>query len=273
MYLKVSTADSQNQFFLTLFLLLDQVIKIYPRMLFRDHIPFLLFHCLSNSVSISLKHLLKNLPYNCTKITWVWAILFIPPPFLYLKRVFPCVTRPSHSLAQNPTWPSTHLKNGHNSCVDKHGSIWAVTGLFFSCISVPIPIHQCSCFTGFPLVSHMVPTDRECFWWLCWWVSKWPHGLHGRNEFSGLGEFSSGKMLHLDDMVFFLALPDLSLADVLHEVTSSHFQSVNLSRENCSGEPQRFCLCYSGWETSRVKTRDTVSLEGISAIWCKQGWG
>lgn len=242
-------------------------------MLFRGHIPFLLFHCLSNSVCISLKHLLKNLPFNYTKITWVRAILFIPPPFLYLKRVFPCVTRPSHSLAQNPTWPSTHLKNDHNSWVDKHGSIWAVTGLFFSCISVPIPIHQCSCFTGFPLVSHTVPTDRECFWWLCWWVSKWSHGLHGRNEFSGLGEFSSGKMLHLDDMVFFLALPELSLADVLHEVTSSHFQSVNLSRENCSGEPQRFCLCYSGWETSRVKTRDTVSLEGISAIWCKQGWG
>lgn len=83
--------------------------------------------------------------------------------YIWREYLFPCVTRPSHSLAQKPTWPSTHLKNDHNSCVDKHGSIWAVTGFFFSCISVPIPIHQCSCFTGFPLVSHTVPTDRECF--------------------------------------------------------------------------------------------------------------
>lgn len=59
----------------------------------------------------------------------------------------------------------------------------------------------------------------------------------GRNEFSRLGEFSSGKMLHLEDMVFFLALPELSLADVLHEVALSHFEHVNLNRANCSSEP------------------------------------
>lgn len=171
MYLKVSTVDSQNEFFLTLFFLLGQAIKIYPRMLFRGHIPFLLFHCLSNSVYLSLKHFLKNLPYKYTNITWVQATLISllnhvnlvyppPPPFLYLKRVFPCVTRLSHSLAQNHMWPSTNFKNDQNSWVDKQGSIWAATGLFFSCISVPIPIHQCSCFAGFPLVfAH--GTDRQ----------------------------------------------------------------------------------------------------------------
>lgn len=142
-----------------------------------------------------------------------------------------------------------------------------------SCISVPIPIQQCSCFTGFPLVfTHGTDRQGVCLMallmteqmttWATW--EEWTFGL---------GEFSSGTVLHLEDMVFFLALPELSLADVLHEVMLSHFQSVNLSREDCSGEPQCFCLCYSGWETSRVKTRDTVSLEGTSAIWCMQGWG
>lgn len=53
---------------------------------------------------------------------------------------------------------------------------WAVSTLFFSCICVLMPTHQCSCFTGFPLFSHTAPTDRESFPCLCWWVSKWLHG-------------------------------------------------------------------------------------------------
>lgn len=64
--------------------------------------------------------------------------------------------------------------------------------------------------------------------------------IEGRKEFPRLGEFSSGKMLHLKDMVFLLALPELSLfcMRLLH----SHFQHVNLNkREDCSREPQRLC--------------------------------
>lgn len=63
----------------------------------------------------------------------------------------------------------------------------------------------------------------------------------GRKDDGRLGEFSSGEMLPLEDMISFRAQPVLSLADVLHEEALSHFQCVNLNREICSREPP--CRC------------------------------